>query len=74
MWMQYRTLIFRVELSSYIPFHTMYLHNLYKTTLWVASNTLHSGTFVLLLEVAVELVTMTVAFLYVLFIIYVEDT
>ena len=62
--MEYRTLILRMELCSYIPFQSRYLDNFHKVALWVLAYALHTATLVLMLVVVVELVAVTVSLLY----------
>ena len=71
-WLQHRTLILGVELRADVPFQPRYLHNLDKVALGIASHAVHAVALKLLLEVVVELITVAVALLNVLRLIYIE--
>ena len=70
--MQHRRLVLWVELRTDVPFERRNLYYLNQVALRVASHAHHAIALKLLLKVVVELITMTVTFLYVLLIIYIE--
>ena len=63
--LKHSALVFRMELSAYEPLQARNLHYLHKVALGIASHALHAVAFVFSDVLVVELVTVTVAFLYV---------
>ena len=67
MWIQYRTTIFRMELSSHIPLQCWDFYNFYQIGFRINTYTLHTGIFILSFEIIVEFITVTMTFLNMLF-------
>ena len=63
-----------MELCADVPFQSRYLNNLDQVAFRVAAYAFHSCAFIFLLIVVVELITVTVSLLYMLFLIDIEDT
>lgn len=67
MWFQYRTAVFRMELSADKPLQCRDLNDFHQIRFGVDTHAFHTGSFVLSLIVIVELIAMAVTFLNMFF-------